>query len=407
MLTADLVDARIVRDKVKPIYVDWNDPDVHAAAELVIDAFARGVGKPRGDLEAELKQLGGVRKEYLFRRGLAKLMFDRCEFATRCPMEPQDLRRLVFERAAKAHVEAGPLGLDPLPLLESIGAELGMEAVDLTRALYADLKEEEIVASVDLPTPRALLHRYDLALAQAVLLKATRLEISIPKQKLTVLRALFRAIKFHRLMHEVTRDDEGGFSIVLDGPLSLFQAAAKYGVSMALFLPSLLHCDGFELEAEVQWGRARAIKRFQLSSAEGLVTEQRLTGQYQPEELSWFLTQFRKLDSEFDVSDDPEVIDVDGGAVIIPDFVFVHRRTGRSIAFEVFGPWRRGALESRLKRLSGHRQLHLLLGVGRDLRVDASAHDGVPENVYVFRSVPIAREVLARLNAFVEPNRRP
>ena len=43
-----------------------------------------------------------------------------------------------------------------------------------------------------------------------------------------------------------------GYLFHIDGPLSLFSATTKYGLQVALFLPALLHCQDFRLEAEVR-----------------------------------------------------------------------------------------------------------------------------------------------------------
>ena len=37
---------------------------------------------------------------------------------------------------------------------------------------------------------------------------------------------------------------------------SLFSATTKYGMQVALFLPALLACSDFRLEAELRWGPA-------------------------------------------------------------------------------------------------------------------------------------------------------
>ena len=45
-----------------------------------------------------------------------------------------------------------------------------------------------------------------------------------------------------------------GYVFHIDGPLSLFSATTKYGLQVALFLPALLHCADFRLDAELRWG---------------------------------------------------------------------------------------------------------------------------------------------------------
>lgn len=399
MLTADLVEARLVGGRVKPLYVDPLDPESQGLASTLLDAFRRNVGKPLETLRAELKQLEGVGRHYLMQRALAKLLLDRAELSMACPIEPEELRRTVFERAARAYRECGPHGIDATALLAEIGAPHGIDAEAVRLFLFADLKDAQIVGAIPDTAPQRLLERYNLALAQGVLLRATQLVINLPSATPRQLRELFRAIKFHRLMHEITSSGKKGQKIVLDGPLSLFQAATKYGVAMANFLPSLLPLEKFDLRATVRFGRDRGEREFRLTHEQGLVTERHAKGQWQPEEMDWFLSQFAKLDSAWDVSAEPDILTLKGGAVIIPDYVFTHRASGRRVVFEVFGYWRKGALERRLTQIMEHSIEDLILGVGRELAADPKEFDDLPTRIYRFRSVPIAREVLGLLEA--------
>src|SRR5690606_28242892 len=138
-------------------------------------------------------------------------------------------------------------------------------------ALYADLKAEQRLVEVDLPEPRALLERYDLALAQAVLLRARQAVITMEGADPKRVRQLFRIVKFHRLMHRAERV-EGGLRIVLDGPLSLFRQTQRYGLQMALVLPSLAHAERWRLEADVAWGDQKRDLQFVVSSDDGLTS---------------------------------------------------------------------------------------------------------------------------------------
>ena len=55
-----------------------------------------------------------------------------------------------------------------------------------------------------------------------------------------------------------------GYVFHIDGPLSLFSATNKYGLQMALFLPTLLLCRDFRLDAELRWGPKREPRVFHL-----------------------------------------------------------------------------------------------------------------------------------------------
>jgi predicted nuclease of restriction endonuclease-like RecB superfamily len=400
MLTADLVDARVYRGVVKPRYVDPADEAALEIAAAVIATFEANRGEKLRRLREELAPIAGTGQENRFRQALEKLLLDRCDLAANSALEPEPLRGRVFGLAAKRWKEAGPHGIDSAAVICEVAAELGVEPQAVKDSLFADLAAEQVVRGFEAPTPRQLLERYDVALAQAILLRATSLEIVLPPQDVATYRALFRAIRFHQLLFEVEGEASRGYRIKLDGPLSLFSSATRYGVQMANFLPSLLHAREFALAADVAFGPQRRSCRFLLSHEDGLLPERRQLGGHRPEEMDWFVAQFAKLEAGWRVSTEPELLDLGGRGVLVPDYVFTHERSGLVVHMEVFGYWRRGGLEARLELLRNLRIRDVILAVGRDLRADESKSSELPAELYVFRSVPIAREVAEVLRRF-------
>jgi predicted nuclease of restriction endonuclease-like RecB superfamily len=402
MLTADLVMARLYKGEIKPRYVDPAGEEGLALAEQLIELFAAHEGRTRGELEAALAELRGTDTEFLLHRGLAKLLFDRTTVESAAQAPPEELRAKVFELSARRwRAQAAQEEFRPEEVLREVGAELGYGPEVIGRWLYADLKDEQTVNAFESCTPEWLLHRYNVALAQGVLLRATELTIHWPAADKRATRELFRRIKFFQLLHRLEREDDG-WRIVLDGPLSVFQASGKYGVAMASFLPTLLHFEGWSLEAEVRFKKDRGgTQCFKLSPREGLRSHTRLAGQWQPEELSWLPGELAALDPDWEAEEDAELIELGGAGVLVPDYVFRHRKTGVKVYLEVFGFWRRGALKSRLEQLKKHGPKRLILAISKALAAEHEDLEEVPAEVYVFRTQPLARQVLPRLRAFL------
>jgi hypothetical protein len=396
VLTADLVRARIRGDDVRPFYVRTAAPANLELAQALIRLFQAHVGKRYGELADSLREVVGADTDFLLHRGLAKLLLDRSELRVDAPLEPADLRRAVFEAAAQTYKDTAG-DFDRRAVLEAAGARFSLGTAQTESALYADLKEEEVVASFRPCDPAWLLERYNVALAQAVLLRAVKLRVEVGPQRPSVYRELFRSMKFHRLLHRIEGAAERGYLLELDGPLSLFKASQKYGVQMALFLPTLLHLEHWKLEAEVLWGKTRVPKKFRLDAAERLRPMGHLRGQWVPEECAWFLDQFQKLASDWDAKTGDEVLDLGGRGVLIPDYVFVQRTSGARVLMEVLGYWRRGAAAGRLELLKEHGPPNLILAVSKELHAGKEKLEGLPGGVYVFRRAPVAREVLELL----------
>ncbi len=405
MLTADLIRIRTYRGEIRPRYIEDCDPPSLVLARTLIKIFEAHVERPRHELDRELKEFLGTGTDFLLHRALAKLLFDRSELGTASPVEPEELRRKTFEAAAAAyrrpHDDDDPhtFHFDRDGVVASVAEGLDLSVEDVATSLYADLKDQQILLRWKKCRPEWLLRRYNVALAQGVLLRATELRIRIAGQSPNAYRELFRKVKFFQLLHRVKPIDDG-WEIVLDGPLSLFKASGRYGFQMASFLPTLLHFAGWELEADLRWGKRRLQRTFRLTPQTGLRPYTRLVGQWQPEELRWLPEQFEKLGTEWEVSTDGELVDLGGEGVLVPDFVFHHPPSGTRAVMEVFGFWKKGALASRLKLLRKHGPKNLVLAISKQLAGGQEGLDEIPGEVYVYTTTPVARKVLKILAGF-------
>jgi len=403
---------------VIPRYIDPEDQGSRDLADALLAIFERSVGQPRERLDAELKDFLGTGTAFLLHRGLAKLLRDRCTFEQVSAREPEEIRQKVFEAAAAQRRDSPTFERGSLLAQAAEALEISPEEAE--EGLYADLKERQILTTFNGLKPDLLLHRYNSALAQAVLLRATEVEIEILGQPVRRTRALFRKIKFFQLLHRVQpipggkkagSKKKGGFRIILDGPLSLFQASTRYGLQMASFLPTLLHFDGWTLNARLLWGRRRQARRFRLSPETGLRPFTRLTGQWQPEELTFLPQQFAKLKGPWTISRDADVIPLGGQGLLVPDYAFENEETGRKIFMEVVGFWNKGSLQSRLDLIRRHgpslsSKTDLILAVSRALAADPEALEDLPTEVYLFRTAPVARDVrrlLEEMSSTVAP----
>jgi predicted nuclease of restriction endonuclease-like RecB superfamily len=268
MLTSNLVRVRFVRQRIVPVYLEVHDPAWLEVAERLLEMFRAQEGRTRGELEEDIKETFGGDPSQLVHQGLAKLLEDRCEFEVVSGHPPEQLREQVFTAATQWRREnrGDETSLDPTVLnrgfdrnaiLREVADRLGMTPEAVDQGLFADLKSDQrLVHFKDITTER-LVQRYNVALAQSVLLRSTGVQVQIRGEPPQRFRQLFRQVKFHRLVCEVERTGPDSYALHLDGPLSLFSATQKYGLQLALFLPALLRCRDFELKAELKWGAQR------------------------------------------------------------------------------------------------------------------------------------------------------
>jgi predicted nuclease of restriction endonuclease-like RecB superfamily len=404
VLTGRLVRVRFARDRIIPVYLNASDPAWLEIAQQLLELFREQVGHTRGELEDELRETFGDDPTQLVHQGLAKLLEDRCEFEVVSGHPPEQLRELVFRaaaasRAGEAEGASAERQVHPHfhrgAVLQEVADALGLTPDAVEQGLFADLKSEQRLLRFKELSAERLLHRYNMGLAQAVVLRSTKVEVLVRGEPPRRLRQLLRQAKFHRLVCEVQRTEADAYHFHLDGPLSLFTATQKYGLQLALFLPAVLLCRDYELHAELLWGPQRRPKSFRLTAADGLVSDYPDTGAYVPVEISMFADLFRKKVPDWEISEEVEIIPL-GDSFWVPDYQLRHRASGKTVYLEILGFWRRASVERHLERLRQHATEPFLLAVSDQLRVDDADLAGLPASIHRFRQMPHYDEI-ARL----------
>lgn len=404
MLTADLLRATVRKGTIKPRLVDPEAADLLALAGRLVAIFEGHGGKRRAELDDAVDDVVGDETSFAITRGLVKLLDDRAEWETVSPLEPPELRRLVFEASAAAHpiaTRASRLhATTRADVLAAVAAQLGVDVAAVEEGLYADLRAEQRLVAFDRIEPRALLDRYNLAQAQGLLLRAHELNVEVDVDRPSRLRQVFRWLKFFQLMHR-TRRGEGGWQITIDGPMSLFEQSQRYGLQMANFLPALLLTDRWRLRADVEWPHVAGRVALELEPADGLVSHYRSRGTWVSEEERTLVGRIDESATSWKVSRSARVVDLGGVDVLVPDFAVRCEATGREALVEVVGFWRREYLTRRAETLAAHGPPNLVLCVSRRLGTDGDAlPEGLADRVVDFaRVVPLPRffEVVERV----------
>jgi len=404
VLTTQLLRARVRGNRVEASYIDPTSDTTRSAAEEVLERFREAVeqGWTRGELDGAIADLSSERRDHKVVRGLAKLASDRTDYASDAPVDPASFRREVF-LAARRH---GPLSLERGPLerpvaddvLAEVGAahDLGIE--EARRSLYADLKESHQVLACKVPDVDWLLHRYNLALAQAVLYQAEELRLRIHGPTAPRMRQLLRWVSFHQLIASSERDGED-LVITVDGPQSLFRQSTRYGTNLARFLPAFLLQDPpWSLEATVRWTKARHRKTFTIEPDDGLVSHYADQGAYRTEVQRHFEAGFDALDSKWKRSDGEELLPLGPKRVVFPDYVF---RRGKRVAYlQWVGFWRRDSFLAHLEAVEQYGPPGLLLAVSTRLAGSKDPLD-LPDRCIRYKGVLSPKKLIEKLDSLI------
>jgi uncharacterized protein len=364
-------------------------------AAAYLEIAAANVGVAQRELKEAFAAVEVASREAKLAAGLLKLIEDACEFDAESEVEPRTLRSELFLRAAAArreHSKEQPF--DRQTLLESAAKAHGIGPERIEQALYSDLKSEHRLLRAAELSPAALLARYDLAQLQAVLLRAVKISARIVCSNPAAYRDIFRKLKFRRLLFQIQPEPEGGYRVDIDGPFSLFESVTKYGLQLALMLPSLLAADRLALTAQLRWGKARAPVSFQL--------ERRGAGSDDvqanlPDEVGALLEAFASGRDGWTAQPADSVLDLPGVGLCIPDLRFTHR-SGASVFLEVLGYWSRDAVWRRVEMVERGLSAKLLFAASERLRVSEQVLADHPSGaLYVYKSSLSAKAVVDHL----------
>jgi len=401
MLTSDLLLARMRGPYIEPRYVDATADRMVDLAQDIIGIFEAHRGKTRGDLYAALDARAGEATDYRVQRGLAKLIEDdRCEFRIASEVDPADLRAQVFALARENHpVVREPDLIYPVTrhhILEQAALQHQVSTDEIAESLYADLAENHRLDAFDPPSPNWLLHRYNVALAQAMFYRCARMRLSVHRNLPVRYRQLFKFIKFFRLIHDIRGDRDAGYEIVLDGPVSMFRLSQKYGIRMAVFLPALLLCIRWKMEAEIALVDGRT-GLFVLDDHHDLVSHYKDQTVYDSLLEETFAARFEKAKTDWAMERETEIVNLKD-TVFIPDFAFRHP-DGRTALLEIVGFWHPDYLRRKLDKLRRSDRRDLVIAVSRDLNVHEDDLEDIPGHVFFFKNRIQPKEVIERLDA--------
>ena len=429
MLTADLARSRTTEREVTPLFIDPADEQYRKTARELLDLFEVHLGEPQGELEDTIDELTVADTDYKIVQGLAKLIRDECAFEAVAPAEPREIRRRLFERANEQYpiVRQPTLKEDTrkLDVYSAVADELGLTLEESYREMYADLEANKRLVTLGTRTADAyrtssddesgtsttqltgtddeeyadtkltvdwLLHRYNLALAQAVLYDATELHVCVWDHFGTV----FSYVKLFGLMHRIYPIDAdgnrvqstnaaAGYEAVLDGPASLFRKSRKYGIRMANFLPALPHCNRWELDAEILVDEAAdETRQFTLDHTAGLETYYSGGQRFDSDVERTLASKWKRATTEWKLVREGDVLDL-GPEVMLPDFALEHP-DGRRAILEIVGFWTPEYLSEKVEKIRTAEVDDLVLAVSERLDCASSDFGATADRVLWFKT---------------------
>ena len=401
MLTKDLLQYKIKNGHILPQFVNPADNQLLAIAEQLIAVFETSPNESRAVLlESSKHIIDSTPGPPIVKRGLEKLLLDRTEFDTAPNEELIALRHKLFTETSR--LLSQEQFEDYADYQQHVQTQF--DESELGAKLYADLPSSQPVLTFNTLSAERLLHRYNAAQVQGLLLHCNTLTLKLADSMTAELRQLFKYLRFNQLLSTIRKEDEL-YEITVDGPLNLFYKTKRYGMNLANFFIAVLHQPKWGLTAEIQF---RNKQRYLLSVDESCgikpISQQFLA--YIPEDIQLFQAMLQNKTDDWQIRPGSQFLPLSGDFYCFPDYQLVHK-SGVETAIELFHPWHQGHLIARLNTLAEQKDVSLILGVSKELEKNPLIAEALETSEYfsqfgfTFRDVPTMRTLLPILNSLV------
>ncbi|MDJ0838021.1 MAG: DUF790 family protein [Acidobacteriota bacterium] len=398
MLTKDLIRFRVTKGEIKPRFLDPEDKSLLDQATALVSVFKAARGSTRMELEQESARLIEASPvEAAISRGLEKLLLDRTEFVTPSDDERPAYRNEVFAQAFDL------LGSGEFESLESyvkaVEHSLDRPVAEIRADLFSDLPMYHPVGRFKALTPLKLIHLYNTAQVQWLLLHCRKLEVLLRSPGAAKMRQLFKNLRFQQLLAEIQKEDRGVTRLIISGPLSLFTRTRKYGMNLANFFPALLHMPSWVMTARVS-PRVNTDLALNLTQDCGIEPQKQRFLAYVPREVEAVVGGLRRQLPDWEVDQGADFVPLPGEFYCFPDYTLRHKQ-GFTVALELFHPWHETHLKARLMQLRDTDETPLVLGVAAKVLKDKTTKALVEDSAYfqraglVFNEIPSSRQIAA------------
>lgn len=407
MLKAELIRPRLEMRNGQ-VWTRAIPADYHylGVAAQLIALFHQHVGRSRGALAEALRDYEGDSLDYPVIRGLAAVLEGRCTFGSEPPVSPVELRAALFQQGPTTFKPDLFSQITREQALAETAAAYHLTVAQLETALFADLAEEQILlAPGEAIAPGDLIARYNLELARGLLYWARELRIEVGDGY----KDIFKFIKLFKLMYSI-RPIVGqanslpykNYHITLYGPISPFvKSTIRYGLQFARFMPALLLCQTWQMEADIQLPNvsSREPHRYTLNDQTELRTHFKASSLFDSQLEADFAAEFAEkyggVERKWELAREDELILV-GDTVMIPDFSFTHRKDGRRALLEIVGFWQPDYLRRKLAKVREAKRSDLILLVYESANVAEGTFEAVSTGeVLTFSRKPVLKDVLA------------
>ena len=341
----------------------------------LLDECARLAGGTLGELHERLKEPLAVPAPRAKLRVAVEVLERLLPESSKRSPAPREVRTRAFRKAASGDASRREV-------VDSVAADLGVDAAVVEQSLFADLASQRRIGALPLElSPRRLAVLGNQALVHTFLKRAVTVRIRAWGNGHALVRQAQRLGLICVASTEPAQTAESAMLLEISGPFALFRKTDLYGRALTSLLPQAARCEHFELEADCRLGRAVKLLTLVVSGTDPIFLP-REPAVVDTRVESRFAREFGRAAPGWQIERAPPPISW-AGSLLCPDWELWHPRAPEQrYRFELLGFWTPEQVREKLRLLSAAKLEQYVLCV--DERRQCQAGE-LPEDARILR----------------------
>ncbi len=309
----------------RPFFLKINKKHLELADSL-IHLFQDSNGRRRFEIEEQISTFNIEKINPKVVQGLSELLYKRSSFGDPGAVNAVEIRKQLFTASANYWKKLDDNQSDILQHRKNILSASQLSPIESgtieEHQLFGDIPANQKLTEFEPIQADALIHRFNIAQVQGLLLHARSLEVTINRQHGPALKQLMQMLKFFRLMFELTERDHDWITMKIDGPGAVLENSRSYGMEIAQFFPAvLLLTVPWRLTTQLKVPNRRRIFSLEITDDNSFCSHFQAQNTWTHEKTVILLNRFNeKYAATHKADSDREIIQLRDNRYLLPDF---------------------------------------------------------------------------------------
>jgi len=309
----------------RPFFLKINKKHLELADSL-INLFQDSNGRRRFEIEEQISTFNIEKINPKVVQGLSELLYKRSSFADPGAVNAVEIRKQLFTASANYWRTLDDSQLDILQHRKNILSTSQLSPVASGAIeeyqLFGDIPANQQLSEFEPIQAEALIHRFNIAQVQGLLIHSRSMEITIHRHHGPALKQVMQMLKFFKLMFELTARDSNWMTMKIDGPGSVLENSRSYGIEIAQFFPAvLLLTVPWRLTAQLKVPNRRRIFSLEITDDNAFCSHLQARNTWTHEKTVTLLNRFNeKYAASHRADSDKDIIPLKDNRYLLPDF---------------------------------------------------------------------------------------